>query len=248
MLKEWRCTKALRDIKQGKIPNHIAIIMDGNGRWARKRGLPRVAGHRAGMQAINRCLLGLRALEVKYLTLYAFSTENWRRPKAEVDFLMDLPGQFLGKELNSLLENNIKFGIIGDIEGLPAHTQEAVAEGLEKTRKNTGLNLIFALNYGAREEILGAARQLGQLCKNGQLDPQAISATDFENCLYTRGIPSPDLVIRTSGEIRISNFLLWQLAYSELCFLEILWPDFEAIHLYHAIMQFQKRNRRFGGI
>lgn len=248
MLKKWRASKLLESVQAGRMPEHVAIIMDGNGRWAKKRGLPRAAGHRAGMEAIRRCLEGLKNLKVKYLTLYAFSTENWRRPKAEVDFLMDLPGQFIGRELNSLIENNVKFGAIGDISKLPEHTQGAIAEGIKKTKLCTGLNLNFAVNYGAREEILGAVRQLGSMCKSGHLNPENIQAEEFEKYLYTRGIPHPDLVIRTSGEIRISNFLLWQLAYAELIFIDTLWPDFSELELYGAIKQFQQRNRRFGGI
>lgn len=247
MFKKRRRASLLSTIRQKKVPNHIAIIMDGNGRWARKRGMPRVAGHRRGLEAIRRCLGGLKELDVGYLTLYAFSTENWRRPKAEVDYLMNLPEQFIDKELDTLIKNNIKLGIIGDLHGLPQHTQTALSQGIEETKDNTGLRLNFAINYGAREEILVAVRHLGQRCREG-LDPQAITASDFEDCLYTAGIPSPDLVIRTSGELRISNFLLWQMAYAELCFLDILWPDFDEISLYQAISEFQLRQRRFGGI
>lgn len=248
MLKKWRAKKLLESLRQSPIPEHIAIIMDGNGRWARRRGLPRMAGHRAGMDAIKRCLEGLKHLDVKYLTLYAFSTENWRRPKAEVDFLMNLPVQFVGRELNTLMNNNVKLGVIGDSARLPQHTRAAIAEGIEKTKNNTGMELNFALNYGAREEIIRAVRMLSHKCKDGQLDPEQIGAEDLENHLYTKGIPHPDLVIRTSGEVRISNFLLWQLAYSELSFLDILWPDFNEYYLYNAIRQFQQRSRRFGGI
>lgn len=248
MLKKWRANKLLESVRRSPVPEHIAIIMDGNGRWARKRGLPRMAGHRAGMDAIKRCLEGLKHLKVSYLTLYAFSTENWRRPKAEVDFLMNLPVQFVGRELNTLMKNNVKLGVIGDSARLPDHTREAIAEGIEKTKNNTGMELNFALNYGAREEIIRAVRMLSHKCKDGQLDPEQIRAEDLEDHLYTQGIPHPDLVIRTSGEVRISNFLLWQLAYSELSFLDILWPDFNEHCLYTAIKQFQQRNRRFGGI
>jgi len=235
-------------IGRGPVPKHLAIIMDGNGRWAKKRGLPRVAGHRAGMDAISRCLEALKGLEVKYLTLYAFSTENWRRPKAEVDYLMNLPGQFIAKELDTMLKNNIRLQVVGDIEGLPAHTQSAVVRGTEATVANTGLTLCFALNYGGREEILMAARQLGKMCKNGIINPDDISSETFEKCLFTADMPNPDLIIRTSGEIRVSNFLLWQMAYSELYFIDTLWPDFNELHLYEAIADFQRRQRRFGGI
>lgn len=230
------------------MPRHIAIIMDGNGRWAKKRGLPRVAGHRQGMQAIKRCLEGLRELDVGYLTLYAFSTENWRRPKSEVDFLMGMPGQFIAKELPTMMKDNIRLSVIGDIAGLPEHTRVAIANGIKATKNNTGLNLNFALNYGAREEILRAFQGLFWDCKKRGMDPGVVTVQDVGNFLYTREIPDPDLVIRTSGEIRISNFMLWQIAYAELCFLDTLWPDFNKYHLYKAIEQFQQRHRRFGGI
>lgn len=248
MFKKKRIARGLDAIRRGPIPQHLAIIMDGNGRWARKRGLPRVAGHRAGMDAINRCLDGLKGIDVKYLTLYAFSTENWRRPKAEVDYLMNLPGQFIAKELDTMIANNIRLKVIGDMDGLPDHTRASVTKGIEATAGNSGLTLSFALNYGSREEILKAARQLGQMCQRGILDPADIASEEFEKCLYTAGMPSPDLIIRTSGEIRISNFLLWQMAYSELCFIDTLWPDFNELHLYEAIADFQQRQRRFGGI
>lgn len=248
MFKKKRIARGLDAIRRGPIPQHLAIIMDGNGRWARKRGLPRVAGHRAGMDAINRCLDGLKGIDVKYLTLYAFSTENWRRPKAEVDYLMNLPGQFIAKELDTMIANNIRLKVIGDMDGLPDHTRASVTKGIEATAGNSGLTLSFALNYGSREEILKAVRQLGQMCLRGILDPADIASEEFEKCLYTAGMPSPDLIIRTSGEIRISNFLLWQMAYSELCFIDTLWPDFNELHLYEAIADFQQRQRRFGGI
>lgn len=238
----------LAQIKGGSMPVHIGIIMDGNGRWAQRQGLPRMAGHRAGMDAINRCLEGLKNLDVKYLTLFAFSTENWRRPKAEVDYLMNLPGQFVARELDNLMANNIRLRILGDVRGLPAHTQKAVTQGIIATAGNSGLTLTFAINYGAREEIIRAARQVGLECKRGLLDPGDIDGTSFESYLYTRGMPDPDLIIRTSGELRISNFLLWQIAYSELCFLDILWPDFSELDLYRAIADFQHRQRRYGGI
>lgn len=248
MFKKKRIARELDVIRRGRLPQHLAIIMDGNGRWARKKGLPRVAGHRAGMDAINRCLEGLKGLDVKYLTLYAFSTENWRRPKAEVDYLMNLPVQFVAKELDRMMANNIRLKVIGDLDGLPDHTRASVTKGMEATAGNSGLTLSFALNYGAREEILKAVRQLGQMCQTGILNPDDIAGDEFEQCLYTAGMPSPDLIIRTSGEIRISNFLLWQMAYSELYFIDTLWPDFNELHLYGAIADFQRRQRRFGGI
>ena len=239
---------SLETISEGPVPRHLAIIMDGNGRWARKRGLPRVAGHRAGMDAINRCLEGLRDLPVKYLTLYAFPTENWRRPKAEIDFLMNLPGQFVARELGTMQANNIRLRILGDLEGLPEHTRASVQEGMAATAGNTGLTLSFALNYGGREEILRAARRLAETCRRGELKPAEIDTQLFESCLYTAGMPGIDLVIRTSGELRLSNFLLWQLAYAELTFIDTLWPDFAEKHLCQAIAEFQQRQRRFGGL
>ena len=248
MFTQRRIANQKEVISRGPIPKHLAIIMDGNGRWAKKRGLPRVAGHRAGMDAINRCLEGLKGIDVKFLTLYAFSTENWRRPKAEVDYLMNLPGQFIAKELDTMLANNIRLKVIGDMDGLPDHTRASVTRGIEATADNSGLTLSFALNYGAREEILKAVRQLGQMCQRGLLNPADITGDEFEKCLFTADMPSPDLIIRTSGEIRISNFLLWQMAYSELYFTDTLWPDFTELQLYGAIADFQQRQRRFGGI
>lgn len=240
--------KAQKHLDSGPVPVHIGIIMDGNGRWAKKQGLPRKAGHRAGMKAINRCIDGLKTIDVKYLTLFAFSTENWRRPKAEVEYLMNLPAQFVARELDNLIANNIRLRIIGDMDGLPEHTQKAVAKGIKATAENTGLTLTFAINYGAREEIIRAVRQVGLDCEKGLLDPKEIDGPAFEQYLYTTGMPNPDLIIRTSGEVRISNFLLWQIAYSELCFIDTLWPDFSEQDLYHTIADFQQRQRRYGGI
>lgn len=251
MYQFWRNKKKqalLASIGKGKLPGHIAIIMDGNGRWARKRGLPRVAGHRAGVEAIRRCLNGLKPLAVHYLTLYAFSTENWRRPRSEVEYLMDLPGYFLDRELDMLVKNNIRLGVVGDLAALPAHTRKAVEFGCKKTAGNTGLMLNFALNYGGRSDILQA---VGKICRKvaaGQLKPDAVDENIFSNFLQTGGIPDPDLLIRTSGELRISNFLLWQIAYTELFFTDVLWPDFQDYHLYQAIRAYQTRRRRFGGL
>lgn len=230
------------------MPRHVAIIMDGNGRWARKRGLPRVVGHRAGMEAIRRILEALRGLDVGYLTLYAFSTENWKRPRAEVDFLMELPGQFMEREMATMMKNNIRLHMLGQLEGLPVHTQQAVAEGIEKTKNNTGLNLAFALNYGSRDELIRVAAMICAQARAGQLSPEDVSQDLFASYLLTANIPDPDLVVRTSGEQRLSNFMLWQVAYSELYFTKTLWPDFSARELYQAIGQYQARQRRFGGV
>lgn len=245
---KWLQSNQLARIQDGRMPWHIAIIMDGNGRWARKRGLPRVAGHRAGMEAIRRTLEALRGLNVGYLTLYAFSTENWKRPRAEVDFLMDLPGQFMEREMAAMMQNNIRMNMLGQLEGLPAHTRQAVAEGLEKTKANTGLNLTFALNYGSRDELVRAAAMICAQAGAGQLSPEDVTHDLFSSFLSTANIPDPDLVIRTSGEQRLSNFMLWQVAYSELYFTKTLWPDFSATELYKAIGQYQARQRRFGGV
>ena len=235
-------------IDSEKIPAHVAVIMDGNGRWARKRNLPRMAGHNAGMLAMKEIVKASSVLGVKHLTVYAFSTENWRRPKAEIDFLMNLPGQFVARELGTMQANNIRLRILGDLEGLPEHTRASVQEGMAATAGNTGLTLSFALNYGGREEILRAARLLAETCCRGELKPARIDAQLFESCLYTAGMPGLDLVIRTSGELRLSNFLLWQLAYAELTFIDTLWPDFAEKHLCQAIAEFQQRQRRFGGL
>ena len=233
---------------KGPLPHHLAIIMDGNGRWARKRGLPRIAGHRVGMDAINRSIDGARKLGIKYLTLFAFSTENWQRPKAEVEFLMSLTEQFVEKELPNMVANNVRFNVIGDIDGLPPNAQTSVMKGIDGTAGNTGLILTFALNYGAREEILRAVRSIALLSRSGSIQAEQIDAELFENHLYTTGMPPVDLLIRTSGELRISNFLLWQLAYSEFIFFDTLWPDFDEACLYKAIAAFQQRQRRFGRI
>ncbi|MTI94458.1 MAG: isoprenyl transferase [Firmicutes bacterium] len=248
MFGKWFLAKRRHKLRKDKIPRHIAIIMDGNGRWARRRGLPRVAGHKAGMDAIQRCLEGMRSLDVRYLTLYAFSTENWRRPRTEVDFLMDLPKQFIGQELDTLTKNNIRLGVIGDLDGLPQHTREAICHGIEKTRDNDGLFLNFALNYGGRDDLVRAAQIIARQVAAGELSPDLIDKESLSAALYTRGIPDPDLVIRTSGEVRISNFMLWQIAYSELCFVDCFWPDFDEEHLLRAVETFQRRNRRFGGV
>lgn len=248
MFRKKRRAEKYELIRSKTLPQHVAIIMDGNGRWARKRNLPRALGHRAGMDAINRCLKSLKGLDVKYLTLYAFSTENWRRPQAEVDFLMNLPGQFIAKELANMMAGNIRINMIGDYLGLPEHTRASIDKGVQATAANSGLTLTFALNYGGQQEILQAARNLALTCMAGGLEPAAIDAEAFEQQLDTAGMPPVDLLIRTSGELRISNFLLWQAAYAELLFVETLWPDFDELVLYNAIAEYQRRQRRFGGI
>ncbi|NLZ39408.1 MAG: isoprenyl transferase [Firmicutes bacterium] len=230
------------------MPKHIAIIMDGNGRWAAQRGLPRTAGHHAGMAALRRTIRAANDLGIKVLTVYAFSTENWNRPAAEVDFLMRLPSEFLRTDLPELVAKNVKVMMSGSYEGLPQHTIEAVNEAINKTANNTGMILNFALNYGSRAEIVKAVREISQAVAAGSLQVDEINEEMISNHLYTAGLPDPDLLIRPSGEIRLSNFLLWQLAYAELWFVDIYWPDFTREHLLAAIEAFSQRDRRFGAI
>ncbi|TFE24438.1 isoprenyl transferase [Cohnella luojiensis] len=230
------------------IPEHVAIIMDGNGRWAKARGLPRIAGHHNGMKAVKRITKAADGIGVKVLTLYAFSTENWKRPKAEVEFLMKLPQEFLSLELGELIENNVQVKMMGNRDLLPDHTVAAVEEAVRQTRHNTGLILNLALNYGSRLEMVEAAKQLARQAVAGELDPDKIEESDFEKWLLSCGLPDPDLLIRTSGELRLSNFMLWQLAYSEFWFTDVYWPEFSEEHLYDAIREYQRRARRYGGL
>ncbi|MBW5444540.1 isoprenyl transferase [Cohnella sp. CFH 77786] len=230
------------------IPRHVAVIMDGNGRWAKSRGLPRIAGHHNGMKAVKRIAKAADRIGVKVLTLYAFSTENWKRPKAEVEFLMKLPQEFLSIELSELIENNVQVRMMGHLEGLPEHTLAAVEEAVRRTESNTGLILNFALNYGSRMEMLEAARIMAREAASGALDPESITEESFESRLLSSGLPDPDLLIRTSGELRLSNFMLWQLAYSEFWFTDVYWPEFTERHLYDAVREYQRRARRYGGL
>lgn len=230
------------------IPEHVAVIMDGNGRWASKRGLPRAAGHRSGMANVKRIARAASDLGIRILTMYAFSTENWKRPKDEVDYLMKLPAQFLGQELDELMANNVKVRMMGWKEGLPDHTLAAVEEAVERTKGNTGMILNFALNYGGRKELVHGIRQIAEQVRDGKLSVEDISEERFSGLLLTGGLPDPDLLIRTSGEQRISNFMLWQIAYAELAFVDVYWPDFTVKHFHEVIRQFQLRNRRFGAV
>lgn len=230
------------------IPRHIAIIMDGNGRWARKRGLPRIAGHREGMKVVRNVVIQCSKLGVEALTLYAFSTENWKRPKTEVDFLMKLPEKFLFTYLPELVEENIRVRTMGSKENLPRHTVKAVDAALEQTKGNTGMILNFALNYGSRFEITEAVKKLSMDVKAGEIDPEHIEESTLSSYMLSPELGDPDLLIRTSGEIRLSNFMLWQLAYTELWFTDVLWPDFKEEQLVQAISEYQKRGRRFGKI
>jgi len=231
-----------------KLPKHIAIIMDGNGRWAKKRRLPRSIGHRHGMEALKRTVDVCGKIGIHILSVFAFSTENWNRPSTEIGFLMDLLVEYLEKEIVSLNENNVKVMTSGNIEVLVPAAFEAVLSGLEMTKNNTGLILNIALNYGGRDDIVRAAQSVARLVENDELQVEEISPEVLEKYLFTAGLPDPDLLIRTSGEKRLSNFLLWQLAYSEIVFVDALWPDFGRLDLYKALWDFQQRQRRFGSI
>ncbi len=236
------------DVLKGEMPEHIAIIMDGNGRWAKKRALPRIAGHHEGMKVVRKVTKQANDLGVKVLTLYAFSTENWKRPKTEVDYIMKLPEEFLNTYLPELIEENVQVRIIGDKHKLPPHTLRAVNKAIKDTDNNTGLILNFALNYGSRAEIVTAVQQIVQDIKDGSINENELDESVFSNYLMTQSLKDPDLLIRTSGEIRLSNFMLWQLAYSEFWFTDILWPDFNEQNLLQAIHTYQQRGRRFGGV
>jgi undecaprenyl diphosphate synthase len=230
------------------IPKHVAIIMDGNGRWARKRGLPRIAGHHAGMKTVKRITVAANDIGVEILTLYAFSTENWKRPRDEVEFLMKLPQEFLSLELQELIDNNVQVRMTGWKEGLPDFTLAAVEEAIRKTKDNTGLILNFALNYGSRLEMVEGMRRLAIDVRDGKLAAADISEELFKGYLQTADYPDPDLLIRTSGEQRLSNFMLWQLAYSEFWFTSLYWPDFNEEQFYKAVGEYQLRARRYGGL
>lgn len=240
--------KELPQLSKDNIPRHVAIIMDGNGRWAKRQGLPRIMGHQSGMKAVKRATIAANDLGVEYLTMYAFSTENWTRPRDEVDFLMRLPVDFLSQELDELIEKNVRVQMMGHEEQLPEHTIKAVKEAIEKTKHNTGLVLNFALNYGSRKEITEAVKSLGLRIEAGELQASEITSELIGEHLLTSSLPDPDLLIRTSGELRLSNFMLWQLAYSELWFTDIYWPEFEKQHLYEAVAEYQQRTRRYGGL
>lgn len=228
------------------IPRHIAIIMDGNGRWAKQKGMPRVLGHRSGVKSVREVTEAAAEIGVKYLTLYAFSTENWNRPPAEVTALMSLLVETIKGEIRDLNKNGVRLEAIGNIEDLPKTSYRAIIEGIELTKHNQRITLVLALNYSAKWEILRAARQLAEQVKKGLIAPVDIDEHTFENALSTRGIPDPELLIRTSGETRVSNFLLWQIAYAELYFTPVFWPDFGRKELFDAILSYQRRERRFG--
>lgn len=238
----------LQAVDRNNIPKHIAIIMDGNGRWAKRRGMPRSFGHRAGVESLRNIVKLCSALGVHYLTCYAFSTENWKRPQDEVDFLMDLLVEYLEKEIEELHNNNVRIKAIGCLEELPPKAQEALENAFHKTVNNTGLTLNLALNYGGRREITDAVIKIVNKVNKGEIKFEEINDVLMSQSLYTAGMPDPELLIRPSGDCRISNFLLWQLAYTEFWLSEVMWPDFQRRHLLEAIVNYQQRERRFGGL
>jgi undecaprenyl diphosphate synthase len=228
------------------LPEHVAIIMDGNGRWAKERGMMRIFGHENGVKAVRETTEAAAEIGIKYLTLYAFSTENWARPQAEVDALMGLLVKTIHNELPTLQKNSIRLRAIGDTDSLPESCRQELQDAIEVTAQNTRLNLVLALNYSARWELTQAARQIATQVRSGILEPQAVNESMFASFLATRHLPDPELLIRTSGENRLSNFLLWQLAYAEFYFTSTYWPDFRKEDFYMAILEYQKRERRFG--
>ncbi|WP_047984852.1 isoprenyl transferase [Ornithinibacillus californiensis] len=230
------------------VPEHVAIIMDGNGRWAKQKGLPRIAGHKAGMDVVKDTVETAVKHNIKILTLFAFSTENWKRPKHEVEYLLRLPKEFLHIYLPDLIKNNVRIETIGDFDSLPGYTKEAVQYAKEKTKDNDGLLLNFALNYGSRKEILRAIKSMMEDMDNEEFSLEQVDEKLLSKYLYTHNVSDPDLLIRTSGEQRLSNFLLWQLAYTEFWFTDVLWPDFTEEVFVKALMDYQNRSRRYGGI
>lgn len=233
---------------EAQTPDHIAIIMDGNGRWAQKRGLPRFAGHKEGLSTVVKVVKVAVKCKVKVLTLYTFSTENWKRPKPEVDFILKLPKEFLHVYLPDIKSNNVRIEVIGNIEGLPASTREALQYAIDSTKDNDGLQLNLALNYGSKNELLQAMKGMFTDLIDEKISLDEVDEQQFSTYLDTAGMPNPDLLIRTGGEKRLSNFLLWQMAYTEFCFTDVLWPDFSENEFRLALEEYQLRKRRFGGI
>jgi len=240
--------RLLQAIDPGRLPRHIAIIMDGNGRWARARSLPRVAGHRAGITSVRESVESAARLGIQVLTLYAFSVENWKRPRREIDTLMELLKEFLNRELATLQKNSIRFQVIGRFDELHLSVQRELRKAIDATSGNQGLLFNIALSYGGRTEIVDACQRMLDDCRQGKCEWDGITESIFERYLYTAGQPDPDLLIRTSGELRISNFLLWQIAYAEIWVTETLWPDFRRRELLQAIVDYQKRERRYGRV
>jgi len=235
-------------LARAELPRHVAIIMDGNGRWARERGLPRIEGHRQGVRSVRAVIEESCRLGLEQLTLYCFSAENWKRPAAEIDFLMLLLEQYLIEERREIMEENIRFRVIGRRDPLPAQVLREMDENIRVSASNSGLTLCLAINYGSRTEIVDAARKLCSAAIEGRIKPEAIDETRLQSSLYTAGMPDPDLLIRTAGEMRISNFLLWQISYAELWVTEKFWPDFGPPEYRAALQEFSRRERRFGGV
>jgi undecaprenyl diphosphate synthase len=236
------------DIQLDRVPRHVAIIMDGNGRWAVSRGLERNAGHREGIESVREVIRACRDYGVEVLTLYAFSIENWSRPRGEVSELMRLLEEYLDSEIEEVMENRARVRTIGRLDRLPPSTRRAVEGAIERTRENEGMQLIFALSYGGRAEIVDAARRLARDAESGKIDPEGLDEKAFAEYLYAPDLPDPDLLIRTGAEQRVSNFLLWQIAYSEIWITPVLWPDFRRREFLQALLDFQKRERRFGAV
>ncbi len=231
-----------------RLPRHVAIIMDGNGRWAKSRHLPRLEGHRAGVESVRSVVETAARLGLQALTVFAFSTENWKRPTDEVSGLMGLLKLYIRRELKTLQENNIRFGVVGGLDGLPKDVRDELRRGIDGTADRTGLQFSLALNYSGRSELTDVVRRIAEGARSGTIDPSTIDEAVIERYLFTAHLPEPDLLIRTSGELRVSNFLLWQIAYAEIWVTDVLWPDFRRRHLLQAIADFQKRERRYGGV
>ena len=236
----------IEEVNKRNVPKHVAIIMDGNGRWAKQKGKLRVFGHKNGVKAVQSTIEGAARIGIKYITLYAFSTENWNRPKFEVNALMELLVDTIQKEINTLNKNKIRLKAIGDLSTLPRKAKDKLKNAIEETAKNDHMTLVLALSYSSKWEIINAVKQISKKVKSDELSTDEINENIIDNCLSTKGIPDPELMIRTSGEHRVSNFLLWQLAYAELYFTPKLWPDFRENDLFEALLSFQKRERRFG--
>jgi undecaprenyl diphosphate synthase len=236
------------DLDRDRLPRHVAVIMDGNGRWAKRRGLPRIMGHRQGVDALKSLLRCCRDWGIEALTAYAFSTENWGRPHEEVDFLMTLFERVLMRELQEMMEENVRIQFVGNLEALPRSLQAQIERSMAQTENNRGIQFIVATNYGGRQEILQACRAIATRVQQGQIQPEEIDEALFSRHLYTANISDPDLLIRTSGEMRLSNFLLWQMAYAELYITDALWPDFDRAQFHQALSAYQQRHRRFGKV
>ncbi|MEH2027476.1 isoprenyl transferase [Nostoc sp.] len=236
------------DLKRELLPQHVAVIMDGNGRWAKRQGLPRIMGHKRGVDALKDLLRCCQDWGIQALTAYAFSTENWKRPQEEVDFLMTLFQRVLRQELREMVEENVQIKFVGNLQDLPRSLQQEISRSMEETKDNRGIRFSVATNYGGRQEILQACQAIAKLVQQGLLQPNEIDQQVFESHLYTAGITDPDLLIRTSGEMRLSNFLLWQMAYGEIYITDALWPDFDRAEFHRALCAYQQRERRFGKV